>query len=269
MRSDRATIVELVILATTAAAIGLLLDGILLWVAAAGLAAATAFGAFAFLYEHEPRGVPIESLAGSVVAAVAMLGLAHLAGIAPTLLPALLAGAALLAGSLVMERRMLGPYDGDAGRHRNQLVQLTVLLSFAGFIAVAGAVPGGLAQARSTAGEAAPQIAAGSFALLAAGDAVIAFLLGYRLAALRTTSARQAAWAGGTFAGLVAVAALAVRAVALSALIGPAVLTVVFYLWAAYRAAPGSERRSASWLWEYGLIAIAAAVLAAWNLLVR
>src|SRR3990172_8197785 len=59
------------------------------------------------------------------------------------------------------------------------------------------------------------------------------------------------------------------RALALPRLLGPAILAGIFYLWSAYRAAPGAERRSAGWLWEYLVLALALAGVVAWNLLVR
>ena len=105
--------------------------------------------------------------------------------------------------------------------------------------------------------------------LLVVGDAAVAFLLGYRLAAVRVVRVRDAAFAAGTFAVVVGVAAAVLRALALPRLVGPAVLAVVFALWAAYRAAPGSERRSFAWLWEYGILSVAAALAVAWNLLLR
>ena len=64
-------------------------------------------------------------------------------------------------------------------------------------------------------------------------------------------------------------AAVLLRALALPQLLGPAILAGVFYLWSAYRAAPGAERRSVGWVWEYLVLIVALVGVVAWNLLVR
>jgi hypothetical protein len=264
---DRTRILELVLLATGAAAVGLLLDGAALWLAGIAIGALTAFGAFFILLAHEPRGVPIESLAMPAVAAMGMVGLGNLAGVGTFTIPALLAGAALLTLTLVVERR-LAPSSGEVAEgRRNLLQQSSILVAFAAFTAVAGAVPGGLAEPPG--GVAPLPLDQRAIVLLTVGDAVVAFLLGYRLAALRVTRVRDAAFAAGTFAVVVGIAAAVLRALALPRLVGPAVLAAVFAIWAAYRAAPGSERRSFAWLWEYGILVAAAAVAVAWNLLLH
>ena len=267
MRSDRWRTSELVLLTTGAAAVGMLLGGAALWLAGVAVAALTALGAFAILYEHEPRGVPIESLAPPAVGAIGTLGLAHLAGVGVLALPALAVGGGLVAASVALERQMLGPAEGVVERRRNLLQQLSLLLAFVAFAGVAGGVPGGLAEPGGL-GATLPLNESG-LVLLVVGDAAVAFLLGYRLAAVRVVRVRDAAFAAGTFAVVVGVAAAVLRALALPRLVGPAVLAVVFALWAAYRAAPGSERRSFAWLWEYGILSVAAALAVAWNLLLR
>ncbi len=267
MYDDRTRTIELVLLATGVAAVGMLLDGPALWLAGIGIAALTAFGAFPMLLAHEPRGVPVESLAPPAVAAVGMLGLGHLAGVGVFTIPALAGGAMLLVGTLSVERRLV-PSSVEVGeRRRNLLQELSLLLAFAAFSGIAGAVPGGLAEPP---GSVTPlPLDQRAIVLLTVADGVVAFLLGYRLAALRVTHVRDAAFAAGTFAVVVGIAAAALRALALPRLVGPALLAVVFAIWAAYRAAPGSERRSFAWLWEYGVLAAAAAVAVAWNLLLH
>jgi len=267
MRSDRAKILELVALVVGVSAVGMLLDGAAFWLTALGLGIATAFASFSYLLEFEPRGVPIESLAAPTVAAFGALSAGHLVGVGWLAIPVLAGCGGLVGLSLALERRLLGPNDAVAARRRNQLVQLTLLLAFVAFAGVAGAIPGGLAE--SSPGVPAPPLNEGGLLQLALADAVVAFLLGYRLSAMRAPTVREAAWAAGTFAVIIAVAAAALRALAIPRLLGPAVLAVVFYLWSAYRAAPGSERRSASWLWEYGILALAAVLVIAWNVLVH
>ena len=269
MRSDRARIAELVSLTVVAAAVGSLLDGIPFWGAVICLAAVSGWGAFAFLLGYEPRGVPIESLAVPVVAAFGTLGIAHLVGAGPLALVALVVGGAVLGVSLALEKRLLGPEDAAGARRRNQLLELMLVVAFLAFAGVAGGIPGAIVEPHVAAGAIVPPLDQPSLVALAAGDAVVALVLGYRLAALRAVAVREAAWAAGTYAVVVAVVAAALRALALPRLLGPAVLTVAFYLWASYRAAPGAERRSFAWLWGYGILVVAAALTVAWNMLLR
>jgi hypothetical protein len=76
-------------------------------------------------------------------------------------------------------------------------------------------------------------------------------------------------FAAGTYAVLIAVASVAVRALSVPRLLGPTVLTIGLYIWSAYRGAPGSERHSKQWLWEYAVLAGAAFLAVAWNLFLR
>jgi hypothetical protein len=50
-------------------------------------------------------------------------------------------------------------------------------------------------------------------------------------------------------------------------LLGPALLTLVLYLWSAYRGVPRTARRDARWIWEVILLAALGLVVVAWNLL--
>ena len=268
MRTERPRLVNLVVLVVISAAIGLFLRGPAFWLGAVLVCAATAYGAFSLMAELEPRGVPIESLIPPAAAAFATVSVGSVAG--PTLLavPVLAGGAALVTAALVLETRLLGPADPTHPRRQQQLVPLVVLLAFLCFTGVAGAVYGGLEDVAL----AAPASIAGDEAtvlLLVAADALVAFALGYRLAAVQSLSVRQAARAAGTFAVVVAVAAALVRAIALPRPLGPALLAGIFYLWSAYRSASGSERRSTAWWWEYAALAAAALLAVAWNLLLR
>jgi hypothetical protein len=264
MHSDRIRVAELVTLVVGAAVVGLLLDGWPLWLAGIGVGLATALGAFVILAPRDQRGVPIESLAFPAVAGTATLGIAHLAGVTWLAVPALSVGGALVAASILVECRTLAPAGEEDAGTRGLVVQLGLLVAFVAFAGIAGGIPGGLAGSVSGA-----PVEERHLALLVGAHGTVAFVLGYRISALRISTLRGAAWAAGTFAVVVAIATAAIRALAVPRLLGPAVLSVVFYLWSAYRAAPGAERRSAQWIWEYAVLAIAAAVTVAWNLLLR
>lgn len=268
MRTERSRAVNLAVLLVLLAAVASLLEGPAVWLGAIIVGATTAFCAFLFLADLDPRGVPVETLATPVVAAVALVGMAHLAGVEPALGAILVGGGLLLVATLLLEARLMGPADAARARRERQLVPVVVLLAFVGFASVAGAIYAGLASPLPGSTEPAA-IDQGSLLLLAVADGVIAFLLGYRLAAVRAPDLIEAAWAAGTFAVVTGVAAALLRALALPRLLGPAILAGVFYLWSAYRAAPGAERRSAGWIWEYLVLTLALAGVVAWNLLVR
>ena len=268
MRSERSRSLNLVTLVTALAACGLIVATNAVWPVAALVAGATAVGTFLLLAELDPRGVPVEALATPVVAAGALTGLAAFVGVGALSLPLLATGAVLVGAALTLERRLLGPADATHSRARQQLMPFTVLLAFVGFAAVAASVPGGLVEPQ-TGQQGAGGLDEGGLLVLALADGLIAFLLGYRLAALQAPSIIEAAWAAGTFAVVVGAGAALLRAVALPRLVGPAILAAIFYLWAAYRQASGAERRSEGWLWEYLALAGAAALAVAWNLLLR
>lgn len=277
MHPLRARLIELTALTAALAAVVSLLDGPSYWAGQAVVVVAAGLGMLMLLADREPRGVPLESLALPAVAAFATAGLPHLAGVGPWWLPALAAGAALLVLAGGTEARLLGPVDERRAQAERQLQPLTVLVAFAAFVAAAGAIPGGLAEPAAAGGTPAnPVLALGGLSverssLLALGllDALIAFVLGYRLAALRTTSAREAAWAAGTFAVVIGIGAALLRGFGLPRLVAPAVLAGVFYLWSAYRGASAAQRRSFAWLWEYALLGGALVVAVAWYLLVH
>jgi hypothetical protein len=105
--------------------------------------------------------------------------------------------------------------------------------------------------------------------VLAVGDAVVAALLGYRAAALRLTSFRDALWSAATYGIAVAIAAAALRFIQIPRLLGPALLALTFYLWDAFHGASPARRRDARWLWQTALLLVLGAAVIALNLLVR
>jgi hypothetical protein len=262
---ERARLANLVTLVVAVAGICIFLDGPFFWLGVLVCVGAAAYGAFSVFLELDPRGVPIESLATPAAAAFATIGISRLAGPSVAGLVCLALGGILVSVSVLLESRLLGPADPARQRRQQQLILLSVFLGFLCFTGVAGAVDGGLGEAplRPIAS------AEATFILLVVADAVIAFVLGYRLAAFRSASVRQAAWSAGTYAVVIAVAAGFVRAIALPRLLGPALLAAVFYLWSAYRTSSRAERRSSAWLTEYAALAGAAVLAVAWNLLLR
>ena len=104
---------------------------------------------------------------------------------------------------------------------------------------------------------------------MAVNAALVALLLGYRLALFRYGTVRDAARSAATSAIVVAVTAGAVRAVDLPLLVGPALLTLVFYLWDALHGSAPARRREPRFLWEALLLAALGVVVVLWNLRLR
>ena len=91
---------------------------------------------------------------------------------------------------------------------RSALLVTILLVAFLAFTGVAAMVPGGLAQAGGALGES-------NLLVLAAGDALVAGLLGYRAASLRVSTVRDALWSALTYATAIAIGAAALRAMAI------------------------------------------------------
>ncbi len=143
-----------------------------------------------------------------------------------------------------------------------------VVTAFIAFTGVATLVPGGLAEPGGAAAGGGT-LSQGWLVVLAIDDALIALLLGYRLAVLRYGTAADAARSALTYAIVVAVAAGATRAIDVPRLLGPAVLTLVFYLWDALHGTAPARRRQPRFLWELALLAVLGAVVVVWNLQLR
>jgi len=146
---------------------------------------------------------------------------------------------------------------------RWQVVLASLAAAFLGFAGVASMVSGGMA------GVGAATLQEADLLLLAAGDAVIALLLGFRLARLGPAARREAVVSGAGFAAVVAIGAGLLRAMAIPQLLGPALLTLLLYLWDALNATTPSIRRDPRWRWQVGLLLVLSAVVIAWNLRLR
>ena len=266
-QTRRQQLVNLVVLAVLVAALGMFLEGAGFWVGAALLSIVTAYGALRVLSDISPRRLAPETVAMPAAAGFATIGLAH--GLGPTwpVALALAAGGASLAVAVELEARLLGPVDAADPHRRQQVVLLAVLLAFLCFSAVVAIVYG--TALAGVGAEASVGAQEANLIVIVIADAALAFVLGFRLTALRALAVRDAAREAGTFAFVVGVAAALIRAIALPPLLAPALLAAVFYLWSGYRSASRAERRSNAWLWEYLALAGAAALAVVWNLLLR
>ncbi len=218
--------------------------------------------------EHHALGVPIESLILPAVAAVACLGAIRLVPFGLWLAPALLVTGVLVERCLALEARILSSPRGLDEEGGTTVLVTTLLVAFLAFIGVAATVPGGLAQP-GTSGAAGGPLPRGDLLILATGDAVVATLLGYRAAALRVGSLRDALWSAATYGVAIAIAAAALRFVGIPRLMGPAMLTLTFYLWDAFHAATPARRRDARWIWQTILLVGLGIAVIALNLFVQ
>jgi hypothetical protein len=218
--------------------------------------------------EGARHGVPIESLILPAVAAVACIGAIRLVPFGLGLAPALLITGVLVERCLALEARIVAsPAELDA-EGRTAVLVTTLVVAFLGFVGVAATITGGLAQPGS------PGVAGGplpetDLLVLATGDAAIAFLLGYRAAALRVSSATDALWSAATYAAAIAIGAAAVRYLEIPRLLGPALLALTFYLWDAFHGAAPSRRRDPRWLWQTLLLVALGLAVIALNLTAR
>lgn len=264
--SDGSASRDLTLVAVTIVGLSRLVDPPLVWLVAAALLGAMLFGTLQVLDDEASPdqvwfGVPIESLILPSVAAVACVGAIRLIPIGLWLVPALAIAWLMVARTLALEARINNGSDRSAADDRSTILVTILLVAFLAFTGIAAMVPGGLARSGGP-------LAESNLLILAAGDAIVAGLLGYRAAALRLTTVREALWAALTYAAAIAIGAAALRATEIPRLIGPALLILVFYLWDALTGTRPS-RRDPRWILQAILLGGLGLVVAAWNLLLR
>ena len=241
------------------------------WPIAIVLLAGVFFGALQVVAEADPAaggaGVAVESLILPGGAALAALGAIRLVPVGVALVPAFFLAGGLVGLALVTELRLARASGPPSSTDRTSVLIQVLLVGFLGFAGVATLVPGGLPD---PSGELPPF---GSDAVVvlaqAIGDAVIAFLLAYRTAALRTSNLRDVAWFGLTGAAVVAIAAVALRSIEIPRILGPALLVLVFFLWDAIHSGGPVRRRDPLRVWETALLAVLAVVLIGWSIGIR
>ena len=265
---------DLALAAVTVVGLSRLIEPPGVWLVAIFLLGAILVGTLQVLGDETARtdggglGVPIESLILPAVAAVACVGAIRLVPFGLWLAPALLVTGLIVARTLALEARILAAHDDLRDDGRTAVMITTLMVAFLGFVGVAATVHGGLAQPGASGASGGP-LPERDLIALAAGDAALAFLLGYRAAALRVITLRDALWSAATYAAAIAIGAAALRAVEIPRLMGPALLTLAFYLWDAFHAASPARRRDARWIWQTALLAGLGIVVVAWNLLLR
>ena len=231
---------------------------------------AVGLGTIEILAKADPRasaagGIPVEHLIGPAATVLAGVGVIRLVPVGLLFPPALAVIAWLLARVLATEARVLAAPGGPTSADRTAIRIEALIIGFLGFTGVAALVPGGFVEP----GGGGASLAGADLALLALADGAIAFLLGYRATALRTTRLRDVILAGVTSGAAITIAATALRAMAVPRFAGPALLALVFFLWDAVHEAPAGRRRDARRLWEIGLLVVLGVVVVAWGLRLR
>ncbi len=274
MDIDRLARRDLTLAAVTVVGLSRLIEPPGVWYVAIFLLGAVLLGALQVLGDESARtegdslGVAVESLILPAVAAVACVGAIRLVPFGLWLVPALALTYLIVARCLALEARLAASSNAVDADARTSVLVTTLIVGFLGFVGVAATIPGGLVQPGAV-GPAGGPLRESDLVALAAGDALIAFLLGYRAAALRLASLRDVLWSAATYAAAIAIGAAAVRAMEIPRLLGPALLIVAFYLWDAFHAASPTTRRDARWLWQTALLAVLGIAVIAWNLLLR
>jgi hypothetical protein len=243
------------------------------------LAASVAVGPVWFLGRGRPRTVPIEAAILPALAAVASLGALRIVPDGLLILVGLVLAGALVDRALALELRLHQRTSPPSADDRTLVLALSILIGFLAFAGAAALVQGGLVEptAAAAGGSAdASAAATGTAALpeasliaLALSEALVGGLLGFRLAVLRERNRRAALWSGLTYAAVVAISAGAIRAVALPRLLGPAIVTLVFFLWDGIHGSPPAQRRDPRWIWQTALLAALGLVVIAWNFALR
>jgi hypothetical protein len=256
---------ELVLAATVLVAMTRLVDSSDAFLVAGLLPVVILLAGVGVLHVDEAGSRPFESLLVPAVLTGGAGAAIHLVPIGLGLLPALAGFALLLDRVLGLELRLLAQATGPTETDRSHVLLAAVVTAFVAFTGIATLVPGGLAEpGGSQAG-----VTEGWLVVMAVNDALVALILGYRLALFRYGTTLDAARSALTFAIVIAVAAGAVRAVDLPRLVGPAVLTLVFYLWDALHGSAPARRREPRFLWESLLLVALALVVVFWNLRLR
>lgn len=246
-----------------------LVDGPAAWVVGVCLLLAVALGSLQILGDGVPTtagpGVPVEALIAPSLTVVAIFGSIRLVPAGILLAPAVLVGAWLLTRVLKTEARLLASEKGPSGADRTAVRAEALIIGFFAFTGMAALVPGGLPEP----GLAVVAPSGIQLAVLATADAFVAFLLGYRAAALRSSNLRDVAWFALTSATVVAIAAAGLRAMEIPRLLGPALLVLVFFLWGAVHGSTPLRRRDTRRIWETVLLAVLGVLVVVWSIRLR
>jgi hypothetical protein len=263
---------ELVLTASIVIVLSRLVDGPAAWLVAVLLGGSLVASSPWLLGAANPRSIPVESTILPALAAVASLGAIRVIPGGVATLIAIAGAAFLIDRTLALEVRLHLRVSPPSADDRTLVLAYSVVTGFLAFVGVAALVEGGLVA--STVGPAAGAdslvgLSEAGLLVLALADALVAGLLGFRLAVMRERNQRTAVLSGLTYAAVVAIAAGAIRAVALPSLLGPAIVTLVFFLWDGIHGSAPAQRRDPRWIWQTALLFVLGLAVVAWNLALR
>jgi hypothetical protein len=256
---------ELVLAATVLVALAALIDPADAFIVAALLPIVMVVAGIGVLGGREAPARPWASLllpaalTGGAAAAI------HLVPLGLWVLAALIGFAVVLDRIVALEMGILLQPSVVSEGDRAKVMMTAVGTAFIAFTGVAALVPGGMPEPAAPIAVGASAMTTGWLIVLALADAVAALVIGWRISALRYGAPIEIARSALTYALVIAIAAGLIRAIDLPRLVGPAVLTLVFYLWDAQHGSAPARRRERRFLWEMMLLAILAIVVIAWN----
>jgi hypothetical protein len=254
---------DLVIAAVVVVGLARLADGDAVWLIGVLLFAAVGLGAWQVLGDEAASRIPVESGINPAVATAVSVWALRLVPIGLVLAPALVIVGILIDRCLRIEERIAVGSHALTSSDRTALLVVAVVVGFVGFTGAAVIVPGGLADPGSPG---AASLTDQGLLVLALADGLVATLLGYRLSVIRQANLRAAVWSAATYGGAIAIGAAALRAIGIPRLVGPAVLTLVFFLWDAFHGASPARRRDPRWIWQTALLVVLGIAVVAWNL---
>ena len=262
---------ELVLTASIVIVLSRLVDGPAVWLVAGLLGGSVVLSTLWLFGAGQPRSIPIELAILPGLAAIASLGALRAVPDGLGVLVAVAGAAVLIDRTLALELHLHQRVAPPSVDDRTLVLALSIVTGFLAFVGVAVLVEGGLVSAAGGTGSATTtaSLTEPGLVVLALADALVAGLLGFRLSVMRERNRRTAVLSGLTYAAVVAIAAGAIRAVDLPSLLGPAIVTLVFFLWDGIHGSPPAQRRDPRWLWQTALLAVLGLAVVAWNVALR
>ncbi len=256
---------ELVLAATMLVGLSALVDPADAFVLAGLLPIAILLAGLGVLRPAGAPSRPYEALLlPAVLSGSAAAGL-HLVPAGPWLLVAVAAFAIVLDRVAELESRIVLQVSGASESDRSQVLVAAMVTAFLAFTGVAALIPGGMPEPAGSPVAGTSAMTQGWLGVLALADAVAALVIGWRISALRFGAPLQVARSALTYALVTAISAGLIRAIDLPRLVGPAVLTLVFYLWDAQHASAPARRQERRFMWEMLLLAGLAVLVVTWN----
>ena len=269
---------DLAVAATIVIALSRFVDGQLAWLMVALILVGIALGALQVIGSGEgpagsaggvggaTAGVPIESLIPPALAAAAGAGVIRVVPIGLLLIPALAGVAWFIERVATTEARLARASSPPSAADRSVVLVQALASAFGAFVGIAALASGGISPAGGL-----PPATTGPFERggLAVADGIVAFLLAYRIAALRSSVIRDVAWMATTAAAVVTIAAAVLRQLQIPGLLAPALLVLVLFLWDALHGAPPARRRDPRRLAETVLLLALGIVVVVWSIGLR